>query len=208
MGFWKEILLFHFSNVFFSIKPHKLKVIRSHLVWGETSWGNCPFRISCCLFKLYLKARVPYLFLGLDQRSWSRFSDLRESWTFYRKNTIWICFIEQAHRQRSLSSSESGLTWWGYHSLPFLEQACLETVPRTEVVGLVPWHELLHGLQDDTQLQTQRDKQQRSVRADLFDDRRASCPRLQPLIKVKQNNIHKNAPFVAQLITCRPTLSD
>lgn len=44
------------------------------------------------------------------------------------------------------------VTWWGHHSLPLLEEACLETVPRAEIVGLVPRHEFLHGLQDDTQL--------------------------------------------------------
>lgn len=42
-------------------------------------------------------------------------------------------------------------SWGSHHSLPFLEQACLQTVPGAEAVGLVTRHELLHGLQDDTQ---------------------------------------------------------
>lgn len=65
----------------------------------------------------------------------------------------------------ALSSVRPLVTWRGYHSLPFLEEACLETVPGAEVVGLVPWHEFLHGLQDDTQLHTQQDKAVTSKKA-------------------------------------------
>lgn len=39
-----------------------------------------------------------------------------------------------------------------HHPLPFLEEAGLEAVPGAEAVGLVSGHELLHGLQDHTEL--------------------------------------------------------
>lgn len=43
-------------------------------------------------------------------------------------------------------------TWWCHHPLPFLEEAGLETVSGTEAVCLVSGHQLLHGLQNHTQL--------------------------------------------------------
>ena len=39
-----------------------------------------------------------------------------------------------------------------HHALPFLEERGLETVARVEAIGLVTRHQLLHGLQDHTQL--------------------------------------------------------
>ena len=40
----------------------------------------------------------------------------------------------------------------GHHALPFLEEGGFETVAGVEAIGLVARHQLLHGLQDDTQL--------------------------------------------------------
>lgn len=50
-------------------------------------------------------------------------------------------------------------TRWRHHSLPFLEEAGLEAVSGAEAVGLVSGHQLLHGLQNHTQLEegTERD---------------------------------------------------
>ena len=44
-------------------------------------------------------------------------------------------------------------TWGRDHLLPLLEERGFEAVPGVERVRLVPGHELLHRLQDDTQLQ-------------------------------------------------------
>lgn len=43
-------------------------------------------------------------------------------------------------------------TWRRHHPLPFLEEAGLEAVSGAEAVGLVSGHQLLHGLQNHTQL--------------------------------------------------------
>lgn len=43
-------------------------------------------------------------------------------------------------------------TWWRHHPLPFLEEAGLEAVSGAEAVCLVSGHQLLHGLQNHTQL--------------------------------------------------------
>lgn len=43
-------------------------------------------------------------------------------------------------------------TWWCHHPLPFLEEAGFEAVSGAEAVRLVSGHELLHGLQNHTQL--------------------------------------------------------
>lgn len=43
-------------------------------------------------------------------------------------------------------------TWWCHHPLPFLEEAGLEAVSGAEAVCLVSGHQLLHGLQNHTQL--------------------------------------------------------
>lgn len=43
-------------------------------------------------------------------------------------------------------------TWWGHHALPLLEETGLKTVSGTQTVGLVSGHQLLHRLQDHTQL--------------------------------------------------------
>ena len=40
----------------------------------------------------------------------------------------------------------------GHHALPFLEERGFETVARVEAIGLVARHQLLHRLQDYTQL--------------------------------------------------------
>lgn len=50
-------------------------------------------------------------------------------------------------------------TWWCHHPLPFLEEAGLEAVSGAEAVCLVSGHQLLHGLQNHTQLEegTERD---------------------------------------------------
>lgn len=44
------------------------------------------------------------------------------------------------------------LTRGCYHALPLLEKAGLEAVSGAEAVGLVARHELLHGLEDHTEL--------------------------------------------------------
>lgn len=44
-------------------------------------------------------------------------------------------------------------TWWCHHPLPFLEEAGLEAVSGAETVCLVSGHQLLHGLQNHTQLE-------------------------------------------------------
>lgn len=44
-------------------------------------------------------------------------------------------------------------TWWCHHPLPFLEQAGLEAVSGAEAVCLVSGHQLLHWLQNHTQLE-------------------------------------------------------
>lgn len=59
-------------------------------------------------------------------------------------------------------------SWWSHHSLPFLEQAGLETVPGAEVVGLVPGHELLHGLQDYTQPEVVEGEVGQTHASDIF----------------------------------------
>ena len=45
------------------------------------------------------------------------------------------------------------LTRWCNHFLPLLKERCFETISGIERVGLVPRHELLHGFQNDTQLE-------------------------------------------------------
>ena len=52
-----------------------------------------------------------------------------------------------------LSVCQSFFTWRRDHLLPLLEERGFEAVPGVERVRLVPGHELLHRLQDDTQLQ-------------------------------------------------------
>lgn len=44
-------------------------------------------------------------------------------------------------------------TWRCHHPLPFLEEAGLEAVSGAEAVCLVSGHQLLHGLQNNTQLE-------------------------------------------------------
>lgn len=44
------------------------------------------------------------------------------------------------------------LTRGRHHALPFLEEGRLQTVAGVQAIGLVPWHELLHGLQNHAQL--------------------------------------------------------
>lgn len=44
-------------------------------------------------------------------------------------------------------------TWWCHHPLPFLEEAGLEAVSGAEAVCLVSGHQLLHGLQNHTELE-------------------------------------------------------
>lgn len=59
-------------------------------------------------------------------------------------------------------------TWRRHHPLPFLEEAGLEAVSGAEAVGLVSGHQLLHGLQNHTQLvdtAEQRGAEMRSVRS-------------------------------------------
>lgn len=58
-------------------------------------------------------------------------------------------------------------TWWRHHPLPFLKEAGLEAVSGAEAVGLVSGHQLLHGLQNHTQLEDtqQRGAEGRSVRS-------------------------------------------
>lgn len=41
-------------------------------------------------------------------------------------------------------------TWRCYHSLPLLEEAGLQAVSGAQAVGLMPGHQLLHGLQYHT----------------------------------------------------------
>ena len=54
----------------------------------------------------------------------------------------------------------SFFTWRRDHLLPLLEERGFEAVPGVERVRLVPGHQLLHGLQDDTQLQREGVKHQ------------------------------------------------
>lgn len=42
------------------------------------------------------------------------------------------------------------VTWRCYHSLPLLEEAGLQAVSGAQAVGLMPGHQLLHGLQYHT----------------------------------------------------------
>lgn len=49
-------------------------------------------------------------------------------------------------------------TWWCHHPLPFLEEAGLEAVSGAEAVCLVSGHQLLHGLQNHTQLVERAEK--------------------------------------------------
>lgn len=49
-------------------------------------------------------------------------------------------------------------TRWCHHPLPFLEEASLEAVSGAEAVCLVPGHQLLHGFQNNTQLEEGAEK--------------------------------------------------
>lgn len=61
-----------------------------------------------------------------------------------------------------------------HHPLPFLEEAGLEAVSGAEAVGLVSGHELLHGLQDHTELQGQTAFLQNAPSTQTFQSFRAS----------------------------------
>lgn len=47
-------------------------------------------------------------------------------------------------------SEGGGPTWRCYHSLPLLEEAGFQAVSGAQAVGLMPGHQLLHGLQYHT----------------------------------------------------------
>ena len=55
--------------------------------------------------------------------------------------------------RRTSQDGSTSLTRRGNHPLPLLEQRCLETVPGAQRIRFMARHQLLHWLQNDTQLQ-------------------------------------------------------
>jgi hypothetical protein len=54
--------------------------------------------------------------------------------------------------RRTSQDGSTSLTRRGNHPLPLLEQRCFETVPGAECVCFMAGHQLLHWLQNYTQL--------------------------------------------------------
>lgn len=95
-------------------------MLNSSKVRGRLELKSC-FKAKIFLFTLFL------MFFNRSDSEINVFIE-RES-SFSRAHFLWLWM---------LLVNVKVVTWWGHHSLPFLEEACLETVPGAEVVGLVP----------------------------------------------------------------------
>lgn len=102
----------------------------------------------CCHLTSYASAvcLAPVLMAQLQMRDEGREFQIHLLWVY-----VVVCVFIWACRSP---------TWRCHHPLPFLEEAGLEAVSGAEAVCLVSGHQLLHGLQNHTQLEEHKERQQ------------------------------------------------